>query len=177
MEKGVLVGVRLYNRDKTLSEKIYDYKNNCEFKINKNDRVVVKVGTGGTNEGIVEYVKEKDIDKSIKYKSIVEVVGLNTIQEELLKGNSYICDIRVFRRQWSSNDNTYKNDWSDLTIKCLYDINKTVSIGDIVIYEGEKAKIVNLRQLPVSKVAKLKYIDIEERKVSLLDKIIKKLIK
>lgn len=161
MDKITLIGVRLYNYDNSLSERVYDFKNNCEFKIKKGDEVVVKIGTGGTTEGIVEYIEEKTKESGIKYKNIVEVVGLNVKQEELKEGNEYICDIRTWRNQWSS-ERGYMEQWSDLTIKCLYDPNKQVKIGDILDYEGEKAKVVNLRQIPSVKAEKLKCVTIKE---------------
>lgn len=160
MDKIILVGVRLYNNN-SLSEKTYDFKNSCEFKIEKGDQVVVKVGTGGTAEGIVEYIEEKDKETGIRYKNIVEVVGLDIEQEELREGYSYICDIRIWRNQWSS-EGGYRDQWSDLTIKCLYDSTQKIKIGDIVEYEGEKAKVVNLRQLLAIKTKNLKYVTIKD---------------
>lgn len=164
MDKIILVGVRLYNEDNSLSKKAYDFKNSCEFKIKKGDKVVVKVGTGGTTEGIVEYIEEKVKETGIKYKNIVEVIGLNVNQEELIEGNSYICDIRIWRNQWSA-EGGYREQWSDLTIKCLYDPNNKIKIGDIVAYEGEKAKVVNLRQIQASKTKNLKSITIKDKKI------------
>ena len=164
MDKIILFGVRLYNNDNSLSKKAYDFKNSCDFKIKKGDEVIVKIGTGGTTEGVVEYIKEKNKEPGVRYKNIVEVVDLKVKQEELIEGNSYICDIRIWRNQWSS-EGGYNEQWSDLTIKCLYNTNNQLEIGDIVEYEGGKAKVVNLRQIPASKTKKLKYITIKDKKI------------
>lgn len=158
MSKIVLVGIHLSNHDGGYSDKVYDFNNDCEFEIKKGDRVFVKIGTGGTTDGIVEYVQEKERAKGISYKKIVEVINYQKKQDVLQEGNVYICDIRIWRNQWSA-EGGYSEQWSDLTEKCLYDISKEIKIGDIVFYEGAKAKVVNLRQISKKKTLKLKYID------------------
>lgn len=153
-----LVGVKIFGDN---SDKIYDFKNDCDFDIKKNDIVTFKVGNGGTKDGKVMYIKEVEkLSNDIKYKKIVEVKNLKTDIKPLLENNIYICDVRIWRNQWSSGGG-YKEQWSDMSTQCLYDINIPIKIGDIGYYQDSKAKIVNLRQIPEKKAKNLKYITIK----------------
>ena len=74
-------------------------------------------------------------------------------------GNKYVCDIRIWRNQWSEDG--YSWQWSDLIKTCLYDSTESIQIGSIVEYQDTKGKVVNLRQIPIKETLKLETVKLK----------------
>ncbi|MDH6674361.1 small nuclear ribonucleoprotein (snRNP)-like protein [Paenibacillus sp. LBL] len=142
------------------STRVYHFKNAHEFKIKIGNQVVCKVGTGGTVIGTVVTVDEV-LEEKMQYKNIVEVIGMKKEQMPLQDGNEYVCDIRIWRNQWST-DGGYEYQWSDLIKTCLYDQSENLSIGSVVNYQDTEGKVVNLRQVPKKKTLKMETVQMKQ---------------
>lgn len=81
-------------------------------------------------------------------------------QEPLQDGNEYVCDIRIWREQWSS-EGGYKEQWSDDLRTCLYDCSENIGIGSIVIYGDTEGKVVNLRQVLKKHTLKMEKVQLK----------------
>jgi len=147
------------------SKQTYDFMNKYEFPIKIGDSVICKVGTGGTCEGVIKQIGELRVSSTKGFKNIVEVKKLNISQKPLEEGSNYVCDLRIWRKQWGK-DGGYADQWSDLVITCLYHTNENIKIGSLVTYGENKGRVVKLRQMPIKNTAKFITVKLKQGKDS-----------
>lgn len=145
------------------SDKLYDFINKHDFNIRVLDKVHVKVNTGGSKIVTVRKIKEidKEDTKYSRYKNVIEVVNMKYEKKELIEGNVYICDCRIWRNEWDSDRGYYRDTWSDLVVSCLF--NGDLQIGDSVKIDECDGRVVNIRQMEAKKTKKMSLAILKEK--------------